>query len=177
MMAKVTLSFSSSVADAVATLSPALVLFSVKVEGFVIVTTGGLQVSWDVLNRASSYATREKVSEVSASYEKLEQISRDIDDMARLAQINISESRVQLKTLQSQINASAKVVDFYKLQFDIARRTLLDVLNAERELSTVELAYVNTQNTLRNALLDYLYSQGTLSTWSDLKKPISLNLN
>lgn len=135
----------------------------------------GLKMSWDILNRPSGYSVREKASQMAAAYEKLQQISRDIEEFANLAKININESRVQLKTLKSQIDASSKVLDFYKLQFDIARRTLLDVLNAEKELSTIELTYTNTQNDLRMAMLDYLYSQGMISTWSGLKSANVIN--
>ncbi|WP_301098743.1 TolC family protein [Otariodibacter sp.] len=137
----------------------------------------GLKVSWDILNRANSYSVREKISDVSASRERLARISRDIDDRANLAKINITESRTQLNTLKSQINASAKVVDFYKLQFEIARRSLLDVLNAERELSSVELAYATTQHSLRSAILDYLYSQGSISNWSGVTSNLLNNTN
>ncbi|ECD4289131.1 TolC family protein, partial [Salmonella enterica subsp. enterica serovar Potsdam] len=54
---------------------------------------------------------------------------------------------------------------FYQLQFNIARRSLLDVLNAEKELSDIQLLYVTTSYDLRNAMLDYMYSQGTISSW------------
>ena len=53
-----------------------------------------------------------------------------------------------------------------KSQFNVARRSLLDVLNAEKELSDVELSYATTLSDLRYGMLDYLYAQGTLSRWA-----------
>ena len=117
----------------------------------------GVEVNWDILNRGNNYGIHEKASEMAAAHQRLDQI-------------NIRESRIQLKTLKAQIASSAKVVNFYKLQFDIARRSLLDVLNAERELSEVELSLTGTEYALRLATLDYLYSQGALSTWGNVQQ-------
>lgn len=137
----------------------------------------GIKVSWDIFNAPSGYSVREKASQASASYERLERISRDIEERAKLAKINIEENRAQLKTLKAQMKESLKVTNFYKLQFEIARKTLLDVLNSERELSDVELAYVTTENDLRLAILDYLYSQGAISNWSGIKNTPSKQTN
>jgi len=130
----------------------------------------GMEVSWDLLNRGTEYTVREKASDMAASQQRLDQTSRDIEETSRLAQINIQESHNQLKTLRSQIKASAKVVDYYKMQFDIARRSLLDVLNSEQELSSVELAFATTNHDLRQSMLDYLYAQGSISKWGDVKE-------
>lgn len=129
----------------------------------------GVEISWNILDRGNTYSVREKTSEVIAASQRLERLSRDIDNVSNIAKINIQESRTQLKTLKSQIAASTKVVEFYQMQFDIARRSLLDVLNAERELADVELAFANTEHELRSAMLDYLYSQGKITAWGNVK--------
>lgn len=125
-----------------------------------------LNVSWDLFNRASEYTVGEKASLLDAAKRRLSRVSRDADEMSRLALINIQQNTRQLKTLKAQIQANKKVVDFYSLQFTIARKTLLEVLNAESELSDVELAYANTQSNLYEAILSYLRSQGKISTWA-----------
>ncbi|WP_373766546.1 TolC family protein [Glaesserella sp.] len=127
----------------------------------------GVEVSWDILNRGSRYTVQEKEIETYAAKQRLERLSRDLEEVAQQSLINIKESRMQLKTLKAQINASRKVVDFYKLQFDTARRSLLDVLNAEKDLAEVELTQANTEAELSFAILDYLYSQGTIATWAN----------
>ncbi|MDO9887361.1 TolC family protein [Glaesserella parasuis] len=132
----------------------------------------GLKVEWEVFNRGNNYIAKEKVSQISASRERLLRTARDIEEGANLAKINIKENRVQLGVLKKQIVSSEKVIDFYRMQFDIARRTLLDVLNAEKELSNVELSYATTQHNLRLSILDYLYTQGMISTWGDVKKQV-----
>ncbi|EQA09502.1 outer membrane efflux family protein [Glaesserella parasuis D74] len=132
----------------------------------------GLKVEWEVFNRGNNYIAKEKASQISASRERLLRTARDIEEGANLAKINIKENRVQLGVLKKQIVSSEKVIDFYRMQFDIARRTLLDVLNAEKELSNVELSYATTQHNLRLSILDYLYTQGMISTWGDVKKQV-----
>ena len=43
------------------------------------------------------------------------------------------------------------------------------MLNAEKEVTSVELAYATTEHSLRSSMLDYLYTQGMISTWSEVK--------
>ncbi|HEA8502114.1 TPA: TolC family protein, partial [Escherichia coli] len=61
---------------------------------------------------------------------------------------------------------SARVVDFYRLQFRVARKTLIELLNAENELYSVGLSRVQTEDQMLHGMLDYLYSQGMLLKWS-----------
>lgn len=128
----------------------------------------GLRLSWDVFNRSTGYGIQEKDSLRSAAERRLERVARDVDETARLALIDMKRSEVQLKTIKSQIKATAKVVEFYKLQFSIARRSLIEVLNAEKELADVELAQVSTRTQWNRAVLSYLRSQGMLSDWAGL---------
>ncbi len=124
-----------------------------------------VQVSWDIFNRATSYSIKEKEHLTNAAGIKLDRINRDVEEEARLAIINMERSHLQLGILKRQITANEKVTRFYKEQFRVARRSLLDVLNAETELSDVELAYINTQRDYSKAILDYLHSQGKISSW------------
>ncbi|MDG6882604.1 Outer membrane efflux protein BepC precursor [Phocoenobacter uteri] len=124
-----------------------------------------VQFSWDIFDRATSYSIKEKENLTSAAGIRLDRVNRDVEEEARLAMINIERSRLQLDILKRQISANNKVANFYKSQFRVARRSLLDVLNAETELSDVELAYINTQRDHSKAILDYLHSQGKIVSW------------
>ncbi|HCR3555919.1 TPA: TolC family protein, partial [Morganella morganii] len=126
----------------------------------------GIDVTWDIINFSSMYSVDEKVSQLNAAQQRMDRVIRDIEEARRLSVINIQKSTQKLKILDAQILSSAKVVDFYQLQFNVARRSLLDVLNAEKELSDVELSYATTLSDLRYGMLDYLYAQGTLSHWA-----------
>lgn len=127
-----------------------------------------LNVSWDVFNRATEFTVKEKASLRTAAERRLERVVRDAEEAARLALIQMKRNEIQLKTLRAQKKSTAEVVEFYQLQFTIARRSLIEVLNAERELADVELATVNTKNEWNRAVLSYLRSQGKISNWAGM---------
>ena len=126
----------------------------------------GINLSWDLFNRNASYGVKEKAAQIAAATGRLDSVARLIDETGRLALITVRQSRVEMETLQRQEQASAKVVDFYRLQFRVARKTLIELLNAENELYNVGLSRVQTEDQLLKGILDYLYSQGMLMKWS-----------
>lgn len=71
---------------------------------------------------------------------RLDSVARMIDETGRLSLITVRQSRVEMETLRCQEQASARVVDFYRLQFRVARKTLIELLNAENELYSVGLS-------------------------------------
>ncbi len=133
----------------------------------------GLRFSWDVFNRATTYTVKEKNSLQAAAKSRLQRVLRDIEEAARLAIIEMKRSEVQLKTLKAHAKEARKVVEFYKLQFSIARRSLIEVLNAEKELTDVELAQSNTQTQWNRAALSYLQSQGKIADWVGLSNTLT----
>lgn len=129
-----------------------------------------LNVSWDMFNRSNSYSVQEKAQMLSAEKTRLEQTVLDLQEKNRKALINLDEYNKQIKTLSKQVNSLYEVTQYYKLQFSIAKRSLLDLLNAENELFNAELSKVSTEYQFRHSYLDYLYSQGMTYKWaSDLK--------
>ena len=52
------------------------------------------------------------------------------------------------------------------MQFKIARRNLIDVLDSYGELSGVEMAHVTAQNDYRDAALSYLRAQAQIFNWA-----------
>ncbi|WP_137534569.1 TolC family protein [Escherichia coli] len=126
----------------------------------------GVNLSWDLFNRNASYGVSEKAAQIAAATGRLDSVARLIDETGRLSLITVRESRVEMETLRRQEQASAKVVDFYRLQFRVARKTLIELLNAENELYSVGLSRVQTEDQMLHGMLDYLYSQGMLLKWS-----------
>ena len=124
-----------------------------------------LNLSWDLLNRASKYSVEQSGQSVVAAQARLEQIQRDIEERARTAEIDMFQSQQKMHISQEQIQASRKVVSDNEKQFKIARKSLIDVLNAYNELAGVEMAYVTAQNDYRMAALAYLRAQAGISNW------------
>ncbi|MFZ7201723.1 TolC family protein [Avibacterium avium] len=128
-----------------------------------------LNVAWDVYNPESAHAVEERAERIVLAESNLEQTSLDIEERKSLALLNLSEYQTHIRTLNKQINTQEEVIEFYKLQFLIAKRTLLELLNAENELLSAQLSRVNSEYQLRHSVLDYLASQGALRKWANGK--------
>lgn len=125
-----------------------------------------LSMSWDVFNQGTKYSVEQGGQSIVAANARLGQIQRDIEERARTAEIDMFQSKQKMDITRQQIAASRDVVIANEKQFKIARKTLVDVLNAYNELSAVEMAYVTAQNDFRMAALAYLRAQGKISTWA-----------
>ncbi|EGI25772.1 putative outer membrane efflux protein [Escherichia coli TA206] len=128
----------------------------------------GVNLTWDLFNRNARYGVSEKAAQIAAATGRQDAIVRMIDETGRLALITVRQSRVERETLRRQEQASARVVDFYRLQFRVARKTLIELLNAENELYSVGLSRVQAEDQILHGMLDYLYSRGMLLKWSGL---------
>ena len=86
----------------------------------------------------------------------------DIRQTSAVAYNNVNNYSNQLQWLQRHRDESASVVKAYNDQFDIGRRTLLDVLDSENEAFQANRAYVSAQYDLKIAQFQTLYSMGQL---------------
>ena len=125
-----------------------------------------LSMAWDVFNQGNKDSVEQGGQSIVAAQARLGQIQRDIEERARTAEIDMFQSKQKMEITRQQIAASRDVVIANEKQFKIARKTLVDVLNAYNELSAVEIAYVTAQNDFRMAALAYLRAQGKISTWA-----------
>ncbi len=125
-----------------------------------------LNMSWDVFNQGTKYSVEQGSQSIVAAQARLGQIQRDIEERARTAEIDMFQSKQKMEITREQIQASRDVVIANEKQFKIARKTLVDVLNAYNELAAVEMAYVTAQNDFRMAALSYLRSQAKIFEWT-----------
>ncbi len=125
-----------------------------------------LSMAWDVFNQGNKYSVEQGGQSIVAAQARLGQIQRDIEERARTSEIDMLQSKQKMDITLQQIAASRDVVIANEKQFKIARKTLVDVLNAYNELSAVEMAYVTAQNDFRMAALAYLRAQGKISSWA-----------
>lgn len=124
-----------------------------------------INMAWDVFNQKNKYSVEQGAQSVVAAQARLGQIQRDIEERTRTSQIDMVQSLQKMEISRHQIGASKDVVVANQKQFKIARKTLVDVLNAYNELATVEMAYVNAQHDFRMAVLSYLRAQYRISAW------------
>lgn len=127
-----------------------------------------LNLSWDILNRSTSHEVSAYAQELAAAEARLTQVVKDLDERARTAKMQMEQSRERVLISGEQIDSTREVVHSYELQFKIARKTLIELLNAYSELANVELASVNAHNDFRLAALSYLYANGGIANWANV---------
>ncbi|MBO7080446.1 MAG: TolC family protein [Neisseriaceae bacterium] len=127
-----------------------------------------LTASWDILNRSTNYEVAATAQEVVAAKSRLDQVSRDISERSRTAKQQMEQSRERIKISMEQVESNREVVRMYELQFKIARQTLITLLDAYSDLSSVELAVVSSHNDFRAAALSYLHAQHGIAAWADV---------
>ncbi len=86
----------------------------------------------------------------------------DIRQTTTVAYNNVANYQSQMQWLQRHRDESNAVVKAYADQFDIGRRSLLDVLDSENEAFQANRTYTNAQYDLKVAQLQTLYSTGHL---------------
>lgn len=86
----------------------------------------------------------------------------DLRQTATIAYTDVLNQSQRRTSLAMHRDASANVVVAYREQFDIGRRSLLDVLDSENESFQAERAYVNGNYDLQIAKVQTLHSMGQL---------------
>ncbi|QRQ83241.1 TolC family protein [Paralysiella testudinis] len=125
-----------------------------------------LNFSWNFFDQAARYSVAQNAQTLIAAESRLTQMLREITEQSRTAETDMRQSSRRAALTLSQIAAQAEVVKSYELQFKIARRSLIDVLDSYNELASVELAHVVAENDFRDAALTYLRAQAQIASWA-----------
>lgn len=110
-----------------------------------------INLSWDAFNPTNHYEIEKNAHSLIAAEAKMDQILRDSAEHIRSAETDMRQSLNRANIAAQQIAAQKKVIKAYELQFKIARRTLIDVLNAYTDLADIELQNINAQNDYRTS--------------------------
>lgn len=122
--------------------------------------------NWNFLDRGAFYSQQGAAKQLAAAESRVQLLEREISERSQTAQADMAQSQLQAAAAQAQIGASRQVVDLYEMQFRIARRSLLDVLNAYAELANVEVSKVTADNDYRTAVASYLDANAALVDWA-----------
>lgn len=124
-------------------------------------------------DRAAERAAWQRISQAESLRDKT---CVDLRQTATIAFGDVLNLQGRLASLEQHRTASAAVLVAYREQFDIGRRSLLDVLDSENEAFQAERAYTNGEYDLQIARLYTLHSMGelmnTLSLSSDAIPPL-----
>src|SRR5690606_16441483 len=98
---------------------------------------------------------------VTAAQARLEQTVLDKQEQAASAETDMRQSYERAALAKRQITLQQQVVDAYEQQFQIARRSLIDVLDAYNELTAVQLQQSTAVGDFREATLAYLHARAS----------------
>lgn len=83
---------------------------------------------------ADEAKVQESVARLAAATETENNIRRTIEEEVGRAWVALNAARASLKYLEEHVKRTEEVLSAYQAQFDIGRRTMLDLMNAENEL-------------------------------------------
>ena len=129
-----------------------------------------LNFGWDFFNPSANYQVERSAQTLVAAEAKADQILRDVSERTRSAEVDMRQSLNRTHIAEQQIAAQKKVIKAYELQFKIARRTLIDVLDSYSDLWSIESEVVASRNDFRDAALEYLSSQAAIAQWAGLNQ-------
>ena len=135
-------------------------------------TMAMLTMRYNLFNGGADMARRQeaayKVEENKANQMEAQQAVVETLRIAWSAFVNISEEQPHLKR---HMDASAKTVAAYKQQFEIGKRSLLDVLDSENESYQAKRAYTNADYRVLYARYRILSSMGQMLDKLHIKTP------
>jgi adhesin transport system outer membrane protein len=116
------------------------------------------------LYRGGSDAARKRATaiNVNESMDVRDRSLRQLEESVRLAWAALQATSAQLPLLRRQVDAAIATRDAYAKQFNIGQRTLLDLLNAENEVSQARQSVVNAEAERLLAQYRLLEAQGQL---------------
>lgn len=128
-----------------------------------------LGVTWNIFDVVSYRSVEQHSYTENAAKAKLQEVLLELEEQERTSEIDMKQNHRRLGVTKKQIATQRKVVSSVELQFDIAQRSLLDVLNAYQELSQIQIEEANIKNDYRVAALNYLVSQAHVAKWAGVE--------
>jgi adhesin transport system outer membrane protein len=132
----------------------------------------GIVLTWNLFNGGSDAARQRQYASLLTQAENLrDQACDDTREHVAVAFNDVHRLDEQLRHLDRNVVAIRKARDAYRQQFDIGRRSLLDLLNAESELYTARRAYADADADLATAVVRTHAAMGTLVAALGLRRP------
>lgn len=134
--------------------------------------TALLALNWNLYRGGEDTArAREFIHRHQQAKEERADAARAIEDDVRRTWASMISAGVRAEQFHSQAEANKQVVGAYRDQFDLNRRTLLDVLDAQNELFVSQTNKVNSEFVQMFAVYRLLALQGGLLDVLGVEKP------
>lgn len=105
---------------------------------------------------------RELVAQLTVATETRHKIHVAITEEVSRAWIEMDAARSRLALLENRLASTEVVLDAYRAQYEVGRRTLLDTLNAESEMYQARIDLANSGYDLQSAQYRLLGAMGVL---------------
>ncbi len=114
---------------------------------------------------------QESKERLAQSQSELDVSRRDVAEETRLAWNGLVASRETLDSLEEEVNANKKVRRAYFQQFEVNRRSLLDLLDVQNELFTSRIQVINERYTAAFGVYRVLATMGQLTAALGIDRP------
>ena len=126
-------------------------------------TRVGVVMNWNLYNGGIKRAhVQEQVRRVDEARLKLRQATLDVDEATRLAWSRRMQEGIRLGHLRQELATQSDVVKSYKQQFEIGKRSLLDLLDAQNGKFAVQISTETASASTVLAEYRVLAAAGTL---------------
>jgi len=115
-----------------------------------------------------SSAVQEHLNRIDEARQRMVRLERNVDSLVREAWATRKSTSQRRAELQSQVSEGTQLLDSYQREFNIGRRTLLDILDNQASLFQAQTALVTAQHADLYAQYRILASTGTLLQAMDL---------
>ncbi len=129
-----------------------------------------LRLRYNIYNGGRDSARRKQTAELIEQAKDIMRGARwETEEGMRLSWYAYEATAQQLEHLEVHVDSVTKTKEAYLKQFDIGKRTLLDLLNTEAELIRAKQTYVNTKYDQAYSQIRVLNSSGQLTTTLGLR--------
>ncbi|MCX2960729.1 TolC family protein [Rodentibacter caecimuris] len=131
-----------------------------------------INMSWDIYNPAAKYSEQQSYYSQKAAEAKLREIELNIQERALTSEADMLRNQQLMTVTRKQIGLQRNVVKDNELQFEVAARSLINLLDSYQDLTSVQITEVTARNDFRDAALLYLASQARISQWAGNKSAV-----
>lgn len=133
---------------------------------------GGVDLRWNLYNGGGDQAAIDQArSQLAASGYDLDDAARKVREDVSVAYRTLLAAEAMLPPLKDHAAAARQVFAGYRQQFDIGRRSLLDLLDAQSELFNAELRATDARFRLVLANYQLLFAMGSLTAGLGIAPP------
>ena len=129
-----------------------------------------LTLRYSIYNGSDRHTVRRFEQLYKQSEEILEKTDREVAQSVRIACNDIQSIEQQLKHLFQRQESAGLMEKAYRQQYELGRRSLLDLLDAQNEYFQARRAYVNNLFSLNNAKANFLAETGRLVSYFNITR-------